>query len=63
MADLYCSACEWALCEDCVFDHEEHPKVPLGQALEQHHSSLQERLGAVQNRYSVNVVNIVLLYS
>uniref|UniRef100_A0A8C4DWI0 RING-type E3 ubiquitin transferase n=1 Tax=Dicentrarchus labrax TaxID=13489 RepID=A0A8C4DWI0_DICLA len=50
VADLYCSACECPLCEDCVSDHEEHPKVPLSQVLEQHHSSLQERMGAAQNR-------------
>uniref|UniRef100_A0A3B4TDX2 Tripartite motif-containing protein 2 n=1 Tax=Seriola dumerili TaxID=41447 RepID=A0A3B4TDX2_SERDU len=50
VADLYCLACELALCEDCLSDHEEHPKVPLSQALEQHRSSLQERLGIVQNR-------------
>ncbi|XP_075948323.1 tripartite motif-containing protein 2 isoform X1 [Anarhichas minor] len=50
VAELFCSACECALCEDCVPDHEEHPKVPLSQALEQHRSSLQERLGGVQNR-------------
>uniref|UniRef100_A0A8C3A0J6 RING-type E3 ubiquitin transferase n=1 Tax=Cyclopterus lumpus TaxID=8103 RepID=A0A8C3A0J6_CYCLU len=50
VAELFCSACESALCEDCVPDHEEHPKVPLSQALEQHRSSLQERLGGVQSR-------------
>lgn len=50
VADLYCSACECALCEDCVSEHEEHPKVALSQALEQHRSSLQEKLGTVQNR-------------
>uniref|UniRef100_A0A4W6FG77 Tripartite motif-containing protein 2 n=1 Tax=Lates calcarifer TaxID=8187 RepID=A0A4W6FG77_LATCA len=50
VAEMYCSACECALCEDCMSDHEEHPKVPLSQALEQHRSSLQERLGIVQNR-------------
>lgn len=38
-------------------DHDEHPKVPLSQALEQHRSSLQERRGGVQNRYSADVVN------
>lgn len=32
-------------------EHEEHPKVPLSQALEQHRSSLQEKVAAVQNRY------------
>ncbi|XP_029382231.1 tripartite motif-containing protein 2 [Echeneis naucrates] len=31
-------------------DHEGHPKVALSQALEQHRSSLQERLGVAQNR-------------
>uniref|UniRef100_A0A3B3TUD2 Tripartite motif-containing protein 2 n=1 Tax=Poecilia latipinna TaxID=48699 RepID=A0A3B3TUD2_9TELE len=50
VADLYCSACECALCEDCLPAHEDHPKVALSQALEQHRSRLQERLGAVQNR-------------
>uniref|UniRef100_A0AAQ5WW97 Tripartite motif-containing protein 2 n=1 Tax=Amphiprion ocellaris TaxID=80972 RepID=A0AAQ5WW97_AMPOC len=50
VADLYCSACEVALCEDCVLEHEEHPKVALSQALEQHRISLQERLGSVNNR-------------
>lgn len=50
VADLYCSACECALCEDCVSDHDDHPKVELIQALEQHRGSLQERLGAAQNR-------------
>ncbi|XP_008301045.1 tripartite motif-containing protein 2 [Stegastes partitus] len=50
VADLYCSACDVALCEDCVSEHEEHPKVALSQALEQHRSSLQERLGSVHNR-------------
>lgn len=51
VSDLYCSACECAVCEDCVPDHEDHAKVPLSEALEQHRSTLQERLGAVQNRY------------
>uniref|UniRef100_A0A3B5LH65 RING-type E3 ubiquitin transferase n=1 Tax=Xiphophorus couchianus TaxID=32473 RepID=A0A3B5LH65_9TELE len=50
VADLYCSACECALCEDCLPAHEDHPKVALSQALEQHRSRLQERLGAVQSR-------------
>lgn len=50
LAELFCSACECALCEDCMSGHEEHPKVALSQALEQHRSSLQERLGIVQNR-------------
>lgn len=50
VADLYCTDCECVLCEDCMSDHEEHPTIPLSQALEQHRSSLQERLGAVQNR-------------
>uniref|UniRef100_A0A3Q2DHW1 Tripartite motif-containing protein 2 n=1 Tax=Cyprinodon variegatus TaxID=28743 RepID=A0A3Q2DHW1_CYPVA len=50
VADLYCSACECALCEDCLPAHEDHPKVVLSQALEQHRNRLQERLGAVQNR-------------
>uniref|UniRef100_A0A668A823 Tripartite motif containing 2b n=1 Tax=Myripristis murdjan TaxID=586833 RepID=A0A668A823_9TELE len=39
------------LCEDCVAGgHGEHPNVPLSQALAQHRSALQERLGTVQNR-------------
>uniref|UniRef100_A0A3P9LJA9 Tripartite motif-containing protein 2 n=1 Tax=Oryzias latipes TaxID=8090 RepID=A0A3P9LJA9_ORYLA len=50
VADVFCSACECALCSDCVPEHEQHPKVPLSQALEQHRSLLQERLGAVQTR-------------
>uniref|UniRef100_A0A8D3B2B2 RING-type E3 ubiquitin transferase n=1 Tax=Scophthalmus maximus TaxID=52904 RepID=A0A8D3B2B2_SCOMX len=50
VADLYCSACECALCDDCVSDHDKHPKVALSQALELHRSSLQERLGIIQNR-------------
>ncbi|XP_005810809.1 tripartite motif-containing protein 2 [Xiphophorus maculatus] len=50
VADLYCSACECALCEDCLPAHEDHPKVALSQALEQHRSRLKERLGAVQSR-------------
>ncbi|XP_047442322.1 tripartite motif-containing protein 2-like [Mugil cephalus] len=50
VADLYCSACGCALCEDCMSEHEEHPKVPLSQALEQHRNGLQERVVAVQNR-------------
>ncbi|XP_034470868.1 tripartite motif-containing protein 2-like [Hippoglossus hippoglossus] len=50
VADLYCSACDCALCDDCVSDHEEHPRVPLSEALEQHRLSLQEKLGFVQNR-------------
>ncbi|TMS02093.1 Tripartite motif-containing protein 2 [Larimichthys crocea] len=45
VADLYCTDCECVLCEDCMSDHEEHPTIPLSQALEQHRSSLQERLG------------------
>lgn len=51
VVDLYCSACGCALCEDCVTEHGEHPKIPFVQALEQHRGGLQERLGAVQNRY------------
>ncbi|KAF6720766.1 Tripartite motif-containing protein 2 [Oryzias melastigma] len=50
VADVYCSACECALCSDCVPEHEEHPKVPLSEALEHHRIILQERLGAVQTR-------------
>ncbi|XP_060922276.1 tripartite motif-containing protein 2 isoform X1 [Limanda limanda] len=50
VADLYCSACDCALCDDCVCDHEEHPRVPLCEALEQHRVRLQEKLGFVQNR-------------
>uniref|UniRef100_A0A3Q3LG95 Tripartite motif-containing protein 2 n=1 Tax=Mastacembelus armatus TaxID=205130 RepID=A0A3Q3LG95_9TELE len=50
VAELYCSSCEGALCEDCMSDHVEHPKVALSQALEEHRSSLQERLEMVQNR-------------
>ncbi|KAM9827770.1 tripartite motif-containing protein 2 [Neosynchiropus ocellatus] len=50
VSDLYCSACDCALCEDCVPEHEEHPKAPLSQALEQRRRTLQERLGTVQNR-------------
>uniref|UniRef100_A0A8C3G4M6 RING-type E3 ubiquitin transferase n=1 Tax=Cyclopterus lumpus TaxID=8103 RepID=A0A8C3G4M6_CYCLU len=52
VAELFCSACESALCEDCVPDHEEHPKVPLSQALEQHRSSLQERLPQISDALS-----------
>ncbi|XP_006806688.1 tripartite motif-containing protein 2-like [Neolamprologus brichardi] len=50
VADLYCSACKCALCEDCLPNHAEHPKVALSQALEQHRNNLQERLGTVQDR-------------
>uniref|UniRef100_A0A665T4S6 RING-type E3 ubiquitin transferase n=1 Tax=Echeneis naucrates TaxID=173247 RepID=A0A665T4S6_ECHNA len=50
VAELLCSACQCLLCEDCMSDHEGHPKVALSQALEQHRSSLQERLGVAQNR-------------
>ncbi|XP_076019317.1 tripartite motif-containing protein 2 [Genypterus blacodes] len=51
VTDLFCSLCECALCEDCACgDHAEHPRVALCQALEQQRSSLQESLGAVQNR-------------
>ncbi|XP_034533032.1 LOW QUALITY PROTEIN: tripartite motif-containing protein 2-like [Notolabrus celidotus] len=50
VADLYCSACECALCEDCVSEHAEHPQVPISQALEEHRSRLQESLGTVQTR-------------
>lgn len=53
VADLYCSACKCALCEDCLPNHAEHPKVALSQALEQHRNNLQERLGTVQDRYRV----------
>uniref|UniRef100_A0A672ZEI9 Tripartite motif-containing protein 2 n=1 Tax=Sphaeramia orbicularis TaxID=375764 RepID=A0A672ZEI9_9TELE len=38
------------LCEDCLSEHEEHPKVALSRALEQHRSLLQDGLEAVQNR-------------
>lgn len=51
VSELYCSACERPLCEDCVSDHNEHPQVPLSRAVEQHRGALQARLGAVQNRY------------
>uniref|UniRef100_A0A668AQD8 Tripartite motif-containing protein 2 n=1 Tax=Myripristis murdjan TaxID=586833 RepID=A0A668AQD8_9TELE len=51
VTELYCSVCECAVCEDCVAGgHGEHPNVPLSQALAQHRSALQERLGTVQNR-------------
>ncbi|XP_075891336.1 tripartite motif-containing protein 2-like [Nelusetta ayraudi] len=50
VADQFCSSCMCALCEDCVSEHDGHPTVPLGPALEQHRSNLQERLGAAQSR-------------
>ncbi|XP_037543263.1 tripartite motif-containing protein 2 [Nematolebias whitei] len=50
VADLYCPACECALCEDCVSDHIDHPKILLSEALEQNRSQLQERLEAIQGR-------------
>lgn len=52
VAELYCSSCDGALCEDCAAQHDEHLKVPLSQALEQHRRRLQDRLDAAQSRYS-----------
>uniref|UniRef100_A0A8C8DPF0 Tripartite motif-containing protein 2 n=1 Tax=Oryzias sinensis TaxID=183150 RepID=A0A8C8DPF0_9TELE len=39
-------------CSDCVPEHEQHPKVPLSQALEQHRSLLQERLPQISDALS-----------
>uniref|UniRef100_A0A3P8V073 Tripartite motif containing 2b n=1 Tax=Cynoglossus semilaevis TaxID=244447 RepID=A0A3P8V073_CYNSE len=50
VADKYCLTCECAVCEECILEHDDHPKVALCQALEQHRSLLQERLEATQNR-------------
>uniref|UniRef100_A0A8C5HLX8 RING-type E3 ubiquitin transferase n=1 Tax=Gouania willdenowi TaxID=441366 RepID=A0A8C5HLX8_GOUWI len=50
VAELYCSVCECALCEDCTPDHVDHPQVALSQELEGHRSCLQERLGAAKDR-------------
>lgn len=50
VSHLYCPACERALCEDCVPEHEDHPRLTLDQGLEQQRSHLREKLSLVHNR-------------
>uniref|UniRef100_A0A8C4Q5G6 RING-type E3 ubiquitin transferase n=1 Tax=Eptatretus burgeri TaxID=7764 RepID=A0A8C4Q5G6_EPTBU len=49
--ELYCEACETAICLDCTTaEHLEHPSVPLADAVEQHKASLHAQMERVQAR-------------
>ncbi|XP_030631849.1 tripartite motif-containing protein 2 [Chanos chanos] len=51
VAELYCSVCEKAVCDDCVAgEHANHPNVLLTHAVEEQRKALLERVGAAKNR-------------
>nr|XP_057922824.1 tripartite motif-containing protein 2-like isoform X2 [Doryrhamphus excisus] len=46
----YCCVCACALCDECVHDHKEHARTPIGHALEQHRNTLQAKQTAAHDR-------------
>ncbi|XP_051920168.1 tripartite motif-containing protein 2-like [Hippocampus zosterae] len=46
----YCCMCTRALCGECVPEHSEHHRVPLGEALEQHRRTLEAKMRAAHDR-------------